>query len=121
MVFSRSAASLSGYHRAKLDEIEQLKKSNQSSAHLEAEVDKLQAECVDEQARRYFKRVCDGDTDALALWKRFRDLSIVKYKETFAPLNFDYDEYWGESQVSNESMERACETCNRRDSLRSLK
>jgi arginyl-tRNA synthetase len=62
---------------------------------------------VDEQARKYFKRMVDGDKDALAIWKRFRDLSIVKYKETYARLNIRYDDYSGESQVKEESMDEA--------------
>jgi arginyl-tRNA synthetase len=62
---------------------------------------------VDEQARKYFKRMVDGDKDALAVWKRFRDLSIVKYKDTYARLNIRYDDYSGESQVKDESMDKA--------------
>jgi arginyl-tRNA synthetase len=48
----------------------------------------------------------EGDEEALALWRRFRDLSIVKYKETYARLNIQYDVYSGESQVG-EGMRRA--------------
>jgi arginyl-tRNA synthetase len=48
----------------------------------------------------------DGDEEALALWRRFRDLSIVKYKETYARLNIEYDVYSGESQVGD-GMKRA--------------
>lgn len=29
---------------------------------------------VHDEARRYFKRMEEGDEEALALWKRFRDL-----------------------------------------------
>jgi arginyl-tRNA synthetase len=48
----------------------------------------------------------DGDEEALALWKRFRDLSIEKYKDTYARLNIKYDIYSGESQVSKEAMDK---------------
>ena len=48
----------------------------------------------------------DGDAEAVGLWKHFRDLSIVKYKETYARLNVHFDIYSGESQV-NEGMKRA--------------
>ncbi|KAG2172337.1 hypothetical protein INT43_004879 [Umbelopsis isabellina] len=61
---------------------------------------------IHDQARAYFKRMEDGDEEALALWRRFRDLSIVKYKETYARLNIQYDVYSGESQVG-EGMRRA--------------
>jgi arginyl-tRNA synthetase len=49
----------------------------------------------------------DGDQDAVDLWRRFRDLSIVRYKKTYARLNIEYDEYSGESQVPEEDMEKA--------------
>ncbi|KAF2431567.1 arginyl-tRNA synthetase [Tothia fuscella] len=62
---------------------------------------------VDEQARKYFKRMVDGDKDALAIWQRFRDLSIARYKQTYARLNINYDSYSGESEVKDESMENA--------------
>jgi arginyl-tRNA synthetase len=62
---------------------------------------------VDEQARKYFKRMVDGDKEALATWTRFRELSIAKYKTTYARLNIKYDVYSGESQVKDESMDKA--------------
>ncbi|RHZ77586.1 hypothetical protein Glove_174g131 [Diversispora epigaea] len=62
---------------------------------------------VDEKARAYFKKMEDGDETALALWRKFRELSIKKYMETYARLNIDFDVYSGESQISNESMMRA--------------
>lgn len=61
---------------------------------------------IHDEARAYFRRMEDGDEEALALWRRFRDLSIVKYKETYARLNIQYDVYSGESQVG-EGMRRA--------------
>jgi len=62
---------------------------------------------VDEQARAYFKRMVDGDPHALGLWTRFRNLSIEKYKATYGRLNIHYDDYSGESQVKDESMDEA--------------
>jgi arginyl-tRNA synthetase len=64
------------------------------------------ANSLDEQARNYFRKMTDGDEAAVAQWKRFRDLSIVRYKETYARLNIHFDEYSGESQVSEASMEK---------------
>lgn len=58
----------------------------------------------DEKARKYFKSMEDGDKDALALWERFRGLSISKYEQTYARLNIDFDEYAGESKVSPEAI-----------------
>lgn len=68
------------------------------------DVTELEANSLDEQARRYFKKMTDRDPAALAQWKRFRDLSIVRYKETYSRLNIQFDEYSGESQVSEEAM-----------------
>lgn len=50
-----------------------------------------------------------GDEEAVALWKKFRDLSIVKYKETYARLNIYFDLYSGESQVSQKAQTDALE------------
>ena len=70
----------------------------------EEEAGKLKDNGLDEQARRYFKKMTDGDPAALAQWKRFRDLSIVRYKQTYARLNIHFDDYSGESQVPEEAM-----------------
>lgn len=59
---------------------------------------------TNDQARAYFKKMEDGDEEALKIWKRFRDLSIDRYIDTYARLNIKYDVYSGESQVSKESM-----------------
>ncbi|KAJ1986420.1 arginyl-tRNA synthetase, partial [Coemansia umbellata] len=51
-------------------------------------------------------RMEDGDESALALWQRLRDISIVKYNETYARLNIKFDNYSGESLVGK-GMEKA--------------
>jgi len=60
---------------------------------------------VHNEARAYFKRMEDGDTDAIALWREFRDLSIEKYKEIYHRLNIAFDIYSGESQFSQSQMQ----------------
>lgn len=62
---------------------------------------------LDEQARRYFKAMTDNDKKAIDQWARFRDLSIKRYKETYARLNINFDDYSGESQVKQEGMDAA--------------
>ncbi|SCU82859.1 LAMI_0C01156g1_1 [Lachancea mirantina] len=75
---------------------------------IEAEGDSLpESESTDGKARAYFKKMEDGDEDALKIWRRFRELSIEKYISTYARLNIVYDSYSGESQVSKESMDKA--------------
>ncbi|PKS10138.1 hypothetical protein jhhlp_001888 [Lomentospora prolificans] len=74
-----------------------------------AEANKLKEDGVDEQARQYFKRMVEGDQEALSQWKRFRDLSIVRYKDTYARLNIHFDYYSGESQVPEKDMANAAQ------------
>lgn len=50
-----------------------------------------------------------GDQAALDLWTKFRNLSIERYKDTYARLNINFDIYSGESQVSNERMLKVLE------------
>jgi arginyl-tRNA synthetase len=52
----------------------------------------------------FFKRTEDGDPDALALWKRFRDVCIAHYTDLYARLNISFDDYSGESEVSQETV-----------------
>ena len=85
-------------------EIKERKGQGKDVSDLEAELKPLVDGSEDEKARKYFKSMEDGDKDALALWERFRDLSISKYKQTYARLNIEFDEYSGESQVSKEAI-----------------
>ncbi|VEU20016.1 DEKNAAC100733 [Brettanomyces naardenensis] len=59
---------------------------------------------TDGQARAFFKKMEDGDEEAQKLWKKFRDLSIKRYVDTYARLNIKYDIYSGESQVSQDTI-----------------
>jgi arginyl-tRNA synthetase len=51
----------------------------------------------------------DGDETTLALWRRFRDLSITAYEKLYARLNVRFDVYSGESQVENTKILEALE------------
>ena len=48
----------------------------------------------------------DQELEAVALWKRFRDVSIERYISTYARLNVHFDEYSGESQVKPQNIEQ---------------
>src|SRR5271156_470427 len=52
----------------------------------------------------FFKRMEDGDEEALALWKHFRHVSIEHYIGLYARLKVSFDEYSSESQGSPEAM-----------------
>lgn len=62
-------------------------------------------EAIHDEAREFFKGMEDGRPENLVEWARFRDLSIEKYKETYARLNVHFDEYRGESKVKREQLE----------------
>ncbi|KAK4048753.1 arginyl-tRNA synthetase [Microbotryomycetes sp. JL201] len=68
-----------------------------------------EATAVHDKAREFFVGMEKGEENALALWRKFRDLSIAKYKETYARLNIYFDIYSGESQVGQESQTSALE------------
>ena len=88
-------------------EIKLAKEANRDVTALEEQLAQKVDASEDEKARRYFKSMEDGDSQALDLWRKFRDLSIDKYKQTYARLNIRYDVYSGESQIKRESMEAA--------------
>jgi arginyl-tRNA synthetase len=89
------------------EQIKTKKEKSEDVAELEAQLAKLVDVSEDEKARRYFKSMEDSDPEALALWRKFRELSIEKYKQTYARLNIDFDVYSGESQIKSESMTAA--------------
>ncbi|KAJ3118516.1 hypothetical protein HDU96_000932 [Phlyctochytrium bullatum] len=68
------------------------------------EEDETKREANENEARAYFGRMESGDQEALGLWKRFRDLSIVKYTEVYGRVNVNFDIYSGESHYSASQM-----------------
>ncbi|KAH9946427.1 arginyl-tRNA synthetase [Epithele typhae] len=62
---------------------------------------------VREEAAAWFKRMEDGDDEALKNWRVWRELSIRKYEEEYARLNVHFDVYTGESMVGAKTMEDA--------------
>ncbi|KAK2768236.1 hypothetical protein FQN54_000088 [Arachnomyces sp. PD_36] len=54
----------------------------------------------------FFKRMEDGEPEALALWRRFRDVSVERYISTYSRLNIAFDEYSGESTVRTETLQK---------------
>lgn len=64
---------------------------------------------IDDEARAYFKKMEDGDEEALKLWRRFRELSIEKYKHIYHRLNVEFEEYSGESCFEHGMMDRVAE------------
>ncbi|ORY85012.1 mitochondrial and cytoplasmic arginine-tRNA ligase Rrs1/Mrs1 [Protomyces lactucae-debilis] len=72
-------------------------------------------ETLHDRARAYFKAMEDGSEAELAVWRKFRDLSIVKLEQTYARLNIHYDFYSGESQVPQKRMDDAMELLKQKE------
>lgn len=75
---------------------------------------KLESQGLLGEAKTYFKKMEDGNEEALQLWRRFRELSIERYKATYARLNIRFTDYSGESQVRQETMKKAEDTLGSR-------
>ncbi len=65
--------------------------------HEEAEKDPS----LNDEAREYFKRLEDGDEEATALWKHFRDLSLKEFNRIYDMLGVKFDSYNGEAFYSD--------------------
>ncbi len=50
-----------------------------------------------ELARAEFKKLEDGDKDALALWEAFRELSLQEFQKMYTLLQVSFDSYQGEA------------------------
>ena len=60
-------------------------------------------------AAAWFKRMEDGDEDALKNWRVWRELSVKKYEEEYDRLNVHFDVYTGESKVGKKWQDYALE------------
>ena len=79
------------------------------------DVTEVYEKSLSKKAHEYFRRMEEGDEEVLSLWRRFRELSIQRYKQTYARLNIQYDVYSGESQIRSESMEAAMQALTGKD------
>lgn len=67
-------------------EVAKAKEEGKDGAEQEEKIKKIETEGIDEQARKYFKGMVDGEEKALGIWKRFR----VSWHDT-AKLSVDID------------------------------
>lgn len=72
-----------------------------------AEQDSGGPQPTNEEANEIFRAMENGDKETLALWTRFRDLSITAYEKVYARLNVRFDVYSGESQVEESQIKAA--------------
>lgn len=52
---------------------------------------------LDDEARQWFKKLEDGDQEALELWQWFRDESLVEFNRIYDKLGVTFDSYNGEA------------------------
>ncbi len=81
------------------DAVEDAKKRKEDTSQLESQG--LYAERTD-----FFLRLEARESEALALWKRFGDISIHRCISVYARLNIEFDEYSGESQVDPTTIDK---------------
>jgi arginyl-tRNA synthetase len=62
--------------------------------------DEVQIECRD-----HFRKLEEGDEEALSLWKTFRELSISKFEEAYRLLGVSFDVISGESNYNQKAKE----------------
>ncbi|MGT2799528.1 arginine--tRNA ligase [Streptococcus marmotae] len=60
---------------------------------------------LDEEGRKWFKKLEDGDAEALELWQWFRDESLVEFNRIYDKLNITFDYIQGEA-FYNDKMEK---------------
>lgn len=59
------------------------------------------------QAREWFKRLEDGEAQAVEMWKKFREITISDLKRVYKRMGIEFDEYSGESFYSKKAEEVA--------------
>lgn len=56
---------------------------------------------LEDEGRMYFKRLEDGYQEEVALWNRFKDLSLKEFQSLYDTLGVKFDSYAGESFYSD--------------------
>ena len=54
-------------------------------------------EARDQEARVFFKKLEDGDAEALAEWREFREASVAEFKRIYARMGIEFQSFEGES------------------------
>lgn len=81
--------------------------------HTEAEKD----DTLIEQARAWFVKMEQGDTEALSIWQWFKDISMIEYRRVYKLLGVEFDSYNGESFYRDKTQA----VCNRLEQANLLK
>ncbi|RXI96659.1 arginine--tRNA ligase [Anaerobacillus alkaliphilus] len=73
---------------------------------------------LEDEARRWFKKLEDGNEEALALWKWFREESLQEFSKIYQLLDVHFDSYQGEA-FYNDKMDQTIELLNEKGLLSS--
>lgn len=69
--------------------------------HDECKVSPEKEKELEDTARDNFRKLEEGEADEVALWKRFRDLSLQVFEKTYQRMGIKFDNYNGESFYSS--------------------
>lgn len=70
-----------------------------------------------DMARQAFKKLEDGDKEALETWKWLREISLANYEKTYKLLNAKFDSYNGEAYY-NDKMDKVVEELDKKGLLK---
>jgi arginyl-tRNA synthetase len=80
--------------------------------HEEADKD----ESLEDEARMYFKKLENGESEETELWKKFRELSLKEFQNVYKLLDVKFDSYAGES-FYNDKMDAVVEEIDKKGLL----
>ena len=69
--------------------------------HDECKVSEEREKELEDTARDNFRKLEEGEEEEVALWKRFRDLSLEVFEKTYQRMGIKFDNYNGESFYSS--------------------
>ena len=69
--------------------------------HDECKVSEEREKELEDTARDNFRKLEEGEEEEVALWKRFRDLSLEVFEKTYKRMGIKFDNYNGESFYSS--------------------
>ncbi|KAG0419005.1 Arginine--tRNA ligase, partial [Dictyocoela roeselum] len=80
-----------------------VKINRDKGAEKEKELEKKEnnKETIDQLAKEYFRKLENGEPEQYQLWKKFRTLSIEKYKKLYSKMHISFDVYSGESEYGS--------------------
>ncbi|PCJ57625.1 MAG: arginine--tRNA ligase [Planctomycetota bacterium] len=53
---------------------------------------------LNDQARNWFKKLEEGNAEAIKLWKWFKEISLIEFEKIYKKLGITFDVYGGESE-----------------------